>query len=148
MIELLVAKLGWSVGYAVLKAFVKKYWKPLLFGAIGLAVLSTMAVQHWRINSLTAARAKDQLAISDAVAANKSNIDTIRHMNRAAEIDRQTAAAAATRDTKRRAGTEKDIQEIQNDPRAFDPAGPVFDDLGDRLRAHDQDRDADPHRIP
>jgi hypothetical protein len=144
MIAALIAKLGLSVA----QSFAKRYWKPLLFGAIGLTVIATLAVQHWRINSLTAARAKDQLAIEAALVANQANTAAIAELAREAEIDRKVTAAAIQRADQIATTAQRHVQEIQNDPGANVPAGPEFDDLGNRLRDIDQSRHGDARRVP
>lgn len=133
---------------AVVTGFLKRYWKPLLFGAIGLAVFSTLAIQHWRITSLVAGRAEDHRAIADLVTANAANIAAIDEIKRGEAIDRQITADGIARAAAIAATAQRHIQEIQNDPGANDPAGAFLDALGDRLRDIDQSRHPDPRRVP
>lgn len=129
-----------GLGLEVLIAFAKRYWKPILLGVIGLGIVATITIQHWRIGSLEAARVSDKIAIDAAVTANAQNTRAIADLQRAAEIDRQTTADAAEQTRRLVTTAEPHIQEIQRDPDANVAAGPEFDDLGDRLRAIDAGR--------
>jgi len=133
----LAAKYGLDLAWE----FVKEHWLPITLGAIGIAAVSTIAIQGWRIDSYQRAAAVYEKSISDAVEANRLQTDTIRRLEKIAEDERLAIKQLRAAHDLRQKKYDELEKEFSNVPALAAPAGPDFDRAAERLRALDQGGD-------
>lgn len=122
----------------VVLALLKKFWLPILIGAISLSILGYIAFLRWDNRDLTQKYSNAQHDISTAVDANSQNVKAFNEMKKEQDEERAATAQAAERAKALSESAEQVKKEMRNDPQANTPAGPFFDSLSVRLRALQQ----------
>lgn len=105
--------------------------KLIIAGAILLIIVGLSATAY--IYYLKAKNAEQQLSI--AVRVNEENTRIAKEIREDWALEKVETEKELAATQKRATAIEKVKQEIQNAPEANDPAGPFWDDLGERLRS-------------
>lgn len=130
MLSFLAGKVGWQVALAV----VQKYWKPILFGGIGLATLGYIAYLRWDNSSLQTDLTLAEQRYEQAERLNKENAKVVAKLNKEAALDRQIQALEADRQEKATTKVEAIRKELNELPSANDRVSSHRDELAKRLR--------------
>lgn len=130
MFTTLAARFGLEAALVV----AQKYWKPILFGGIGLATIAYIAYLRWDNTSLQKDLTLAEHNYQQAAEANKENVKTIHKMNKEAALDRQIQALEAERKDKAASKISVIRKELNELPDANARVNAHRDELARRLR--------------